>query len=129
MRCPNCGSEPYSSSEQCASCGHSEFKPLSLIKSDGSTALQNIRLEIGLNANWAHGPFGDEKRYWNIDWQFKLIPSNGKWTVKANPHAQNKTIHNGVVLSEDADLCDGDTLAIGNVTITVLKCEMTVRIG
>jgi hypothetical protein len=129
MRCPNCGSEPYSASEQCASCGHSEFKPLSLIKSDSTVALQTLRIELGLNALWANGPFGDERRYWNNDWQFKLIPSNGTWTIQANPHADNKTIHNGVVLAENANLNDGDILAIGNVAVTVLKCEMTVRIG
>ena len=129
MKCPNCGSEPYSAVESCASCGHVEFKPLSLIKADGSTVLNQIRGEVGLNSSWASRPFGDERRYWSNDWQFKLIPVGTGWQIESNDMADNKTILNGVLLVGIVDLNDGDSLCIGNAAATVRKCEMTIQIA
>ena len=125
--CPECAQPGFVAPGPCDYCGYAERLPLNL-KSEAGVG-RRISCKTKCNQNWAKLIFDDESRFWDKREQFSVFHEDSLWILAPNASAVNETLLNGVAITQEQELQEGDQIAVGRESKNIEKTILTVSFG
>lgn len=108
MTCPQCGTELLAGSNGCQACGWGAKLKLQL---QGAASTLSTAIELTVGKVLASKICGEDAKYMD-DIQFKLKTRDDCWFIKPWPRVKNPTYVNGLPISSEVQLNDGDRISL-----------------
>lgn len=72
------------------------------------------------------GRLGEKFSDFYSDIQFRITAKDGHWYITHEPWAKNRTIVDGIVITEETELKNGAIVSVGNAKGTITKLPITI---
>lgn len=123
--CPNCASSRYPNNEgHCPDCDYPPLWRLTLTGDSGSMSF-GVRTRMGSALLLRLSP---DAQYTERDDQFSVFCRDSDWLILSCPCTRNPTLLNGVKLTAECCLKDGDEISLGSRTDPTRQV-MQLRVG